>query len=56
MAIKTNKSLWVWGDAGYGELGKGPIASFSTPVQLGAENKWLGVAVGYGSVLGIKHI
>ena len=55
VAIKSNKSLWVWGAASNGELGKGATASFSIPVQLGADNKWLGVSVGYGSVLGIKH-
>ena len=55
MAIKTNKSLWVWGTATNGELGQGATTSYSTPVQLGTENKWLLVALGYGSSMGIKH-
>ncbi len=48
-AIKTDGTLWAWGDNTYGELGLGDSGfSFkrSSPVQVGALTTWLEVAAG----------
>jgi alpha-tubulin suppressor-like RCC1 family protein len=34
MAIKTNGTLWAWGDNGNGELGVGNRTDYSSPVQV----------------------
>tara|TARA_R110000851_G_scaffold51060_1_gene121580 strand:+ start:816 stop:2042 length:1227 start_codon:yes stop_codon:yes gene_type:complete len=48
-AIKTDGTLWAWGENAYGELGLGDSGfSFkrSSPVQVGALTTWLEVAAG----------
>ncbi len=39
-AIKTDGSLWVWGNNGNGQLGTGNLTNYSSPVQLGTEKNW----------------
>lgn len=50
-ALKTDNTLWVWGNNGYGQLGLGDQGSFqatnrSSPTQLGSDT-WLAVSTGY---------
>ena len=42
LAIKTNGTLWSWGDNGNGELGQNsdPLLDRSSPVQVGSGDKW----------------
>lgn len=40
-ATKTNNSMWVWGDNGFGQLGLNDLTNRSSPVQLGALTNWL---------------
>ena len=47
-AIKTDGTLWIWGNNAYGQLGNNTISSFvyrSSPVQLGTETNWASVSV-----------
>ena len=55
-AIKTDGTLWTWGDNGHGQLGLNtPIAAnMSSPVQVGALTSWLQVSAGSYHVAAIK--
>lgn len=40
-AVKTDGTLWVWGNNSYGQCGQGTSGTnFSSPVQIGAETNW----------------
>jgi alpha-tubulin suppressor-like RCC1 family protein len=39
-AIKTDSTLWVWGDNGYGQLGDITIVDKSSPIQVGSLTNW----------------
>jgi alpha-tubulin suppressor-like RCC1 family protein len=39
-AVKTDGTLWAWGDNGQGQLGLGDAISRSSPVQVGALTNW----------------
>lgn len=41
MAIKTDGTLWVWGNNSYGELAQNDTTDRSSPVQVGALTTWL---------------
>lgn len=47
-AIKTNNTMWVWGDNGFGQLGLNDLTNRSSPVQLGALTNWLQSSVSRG--------
>ena len=38
--IKTDGTLWGWGNNSQGELGKGNTTSYSSPVQIGSLTNW----------------
>jgi alpha-tubulin suppressor-like RCC1 family protein len=40
LAIKTDGSLWAWGDNEQGQLGDGTTIDKATPVQIGSERNW----------------
>ena len=43
-AVKTDGTLWVWGHAGYGELGNNQVTvDASSPIQLGSLTTWKAV-------------
>jgi len=46
-AIKTDGTMWTWGQGTYGNLGLGNTTSRSSPVQVGALTNWLSVAAAY---------
>jgi len=54
-AIKTDGTLWIWGQNNYGNLGNNTsgFAYRSSPVQLGTETNWASVSVNT-HVLGLK--
>jgi len=55
LAIKTNGTLWAWGDNDFGKLGIGTSASIAaTPTQVGTGTDWAMVAAGEECSLGIK--
>ena len=43
-AIKTDGTLWAWGDNGNGQLGDGARVKKSSPVQIGALTTWSSAA------------
>ena len=61
-AIKTDGSLWGWGMNETGELGLntsvgtgiGGATVYSSPMQIGTDTKWRGIASGYKHALATK--
>jgi alpha-tubulin suppressor-like RCC1 family protein len=56
LAIKTDGTLWAWGQDGFGQLGDGGSnTNQSAPVQIGTDNNWTTIAVGAYHTLAIKN-
>ena len=45
-ALKTDGTLWAWGNNGYGSLGQNNRTSYSSPVQVGSDTTWKQPAAG----------
>ncbi len=52
-AIKTDGTLWGWGNNSQGYLGNGTGAGTNTPVQIGT-SQWKYIACGMSTAIGIK--
>ena len=48
LAIKTNGTLWSWGQNSYGRLGLGNTTDYSSPKQVGALTTWASISAGSG--------
>ena len=46
LAVKTDGTLWGWGENGDGEIGDGTIVDRSSPVQVGTLTNWTEVSAG----------
>lgn len=53
--IKTDGTLWGWGQNSSGQLGLGNIISQTTPAQVGTDSDWKQVSTGASSVIAIKN-
>lgn len=53
-AIKTDGTLWSWGDGTNGALGLGSITSYSSPKQVGALTNWSKISNGRFFAVAIK--
>lgn len=53
-AIKTNGTLWSWGENSAGQLGIGNTQAQTLSVQVGTDTDWKQVAAGVSSVLALK--
>jgi len=49
LAIKTDGTLWSWGQNGYGQLGLGNTTDYSSPKQVGALTTWATIGKAGGS-------
>ena len=47
LAIRNDGTLWAWGDNTYGQLGQNNVVAYSSPVQVGWNNNWSQVFVGF---------
>ena len=47
-------ALWAWGNNASGQLGTGNTLSQSTPVQIGADTRWVHVSTGNSHTIAIK--
>ena len=45
-AIKTNGTLWSWGDNNYCQLGLGDTVSRTTPTSIGIDSDWVAIRAG----------
>lgn len=46
-AIKTDGTLWMWGNTNVGQLGDGTATAKSSPVQIGTSTGWKAISGGY---------
>jgi len=53
-AIKTNGTLWSWGNNASGQLGLNDTNSRSSPVQVGALTNWASIASSGNSAIAVK--
>ncbi|MEW6187051.1 MAG: hypothetical protein AB1585_15055, partial [Thermodesulfobacteriota bacterium] len=54
LKVKADGTLWAWGDNAYGQLGDGTTTDRHSPVQIGADNKWVTIGAGYYQTVGLK--
>jgi len=54
LAIKTDGTMWLWGQGSYGRLGDNTTINKSSPVQIGALTTWSKVAGGGQHSMAIK--
>jgi len=57
LAIKTDGSLWAWGNNYYGQLGLGDSGvdtNRKVPTRVGADSNWRAVSAGTASTIAIK--
>jgi alpha-tubulin suppressor-like RCC1 family protein len=54
MAIKTNGTLWGWGNNLSGRMGTGNTTSTSSPVQIGTLSDWAKISCGSNATFAIK--
>lgn len=54
LAVKTDGTLWSWGNNNLGQLGLGNTTSYSSPRQVGSLTNWLKVSGGSYSSYAIK--
>ena len=54
MAIKTDGTLWAWGEGETCALGLGGFANKTTPTQVGTDTDWVAVSLGVTHGMGIK--
>ena len=56
-ALKSDGSLWTWGNNTYGQLGDGTdgiSTSKYVPTRIGRDNDWVSVSVGVNHTVGLK--
>ena len=54
LAVKTNGTLWGWGQNSYGRLGLSDTGTRSSPVQVGALTTWASVSTSNFHTMAIK--
>ena len=53
-AIKTDGTLWAWGQNDYGQLGDGTMVNKGYPTQIGTDTNWASVQAGYRHCIALK--
>ena len=54
VAVRTDGTLWAWGDNYDGRLGDGTTTTRNSPVQIGTETSWQSVAAGESHTVAVR--
>ena len=54
IALKSDGTLWAWGQNGSGQLGDGTNTDKNAPVQIGTGTNWLSIAAGLYHTIALK--
>lgn len=55
ISLKTDRTLWTWGDNGFGQLGlSDTMVNSWIPIQVGTESDWLTIAAGTSHTMSLK--
>jgi alpha-tubulin suppressor-like RCC1 family protein len=54
VAIKSDGTLWAWGNNDYGQLGDGTTTNKSVPTQIGTDTDWATIDAFYYNTFAIK--
>jgi hypothetical protein len=54
MAVKTNGTLWSWGENDFGQYGNGTVISSFVPDQIGTLTNWRSITLGLSFSTGFK--
>jgi len=56
VALKSDGTLWAWGDNSYGQLGRDPVSPFysTIPIQVNGDTDWAAVSAGAYHCLALK--
>ena len=54
LAIKTDGTMWVWGDNSEGQLGDDSVVHRSSPVQVGSATDWIATSATLDSSFAIQ--
>ena len=54
LALKSDGSLWAWGNNNHGQLGDGTGTNKNTPVRVGTDSSWTAVSAGSEHTIGLK--
>ncbi len=54
LALKSDGTLWAWGNNSHGQLGDGTKADKTIPVRIGKDMKWVAIATGRDHSLALK--
>ncbi|WP_460585997.1 RCC1 domain-containing protein [Hymenobacter arcticus] len=54
LALKTDGTLWSWGDNTFGQLGDGTTTDGKVPAQVGTATNWVAMSAGQNYALGLR--
>jgi len=54
LGLKSNGSLWSWGNNDYGQLGYGNLNASNYPNLVGNDTNWISLSAGWQNSLGLK--
>lgn len=54
LALRTDGTLWAWGDNSFGQLGDGSLITRNVPGKIGTGSNWTAVSAGFYHTVALK--